>query len=74
MDLTFGLKIGPKLEDWFLKLGEVLSWVGTSKILQESDATLMPLHFFISRTKTLVSTQVQNSALDQEDHVILELL
>jgi hypothetical protein len=23
--LTFGLEIGPKLEDWFLKLGVVLS-------------------------------------------------
>ena len=50
MDLTFELKIGPKLEDWFLKL-EVFSWV---EIWKESDATLVPLHFFIPFTSILV--------------------
>ena len=32
MDLMFGLKIGPKLEDWFLKLGGVFSSVWTNEI------------------------------------------
>lgn len=36
--LTRKLKIGPEVEDWFLKLGGV-SWLRTAKIWQHSDAT-----------------------------------
>ena len=44
--------------DWFLKLGGAFSWVRTSEIWQESDATLAPLHSFIpwTWTWTLVQT------------------
>ena len=41
---------GPRLEDWFLKLGGVFSWLGTMEIWWESDATVAPLHFFIPWT------------------------
>ena len=51
MDLTSGIKIGPKLEDKFLKLG-VLSWVGAAKIWQKSDATLATRQFFIPWSQT----------------------
>ena len=40
-----GLRIGPKLEDCFLKLG-VPSWVENAEIWHGSDATLAPLHYF----------------------------
>lgn len=43
MDLPYGLKIEPKLEDWFLILGGVFSWMGINEIQQESDA--LQLHF-----------------------------
>lgn len=46
MDLTFILKIGPNLENWFLNLGGVFSRVGINDIGQVSDATSVPLHFF----------------------------
>ena len=45
MDLTFGLKSGHELADWFLKLRGVFSWVGSTEIWRESDATLGPLHY-----------------------------
>ena len=48
MYLTFGLKAGPNLEDWSLKLGGgVFSWVGMAEMWWESDATLAPVYFFI---------------------------
>lgn len=34
-----------KIKDWFLKLGGVLSCVGTIEIWWESDATFASLHF-----------------------------
>ena len=43
MGLPYGLKIEPKLEDWFLILGGVFSWMGINEIQQESDA--LQLHF-----------------------------
>ena len=38
MDLTFGLEIGSKLEEWFLKLG-VISCARTPEIWWKSDTT-----------------------------------
>lgn len=49
MNLTFALKIGPKCENWFLKLGGVIG-----EIWWESDPTLAPHHSFIPWTLTLV--------------------
>lgn len=46
MNLTFGFKIRPTLlKPWFLKLGKVFSWVGSTNNWREGDATLMPAHF-----------------------------
>lgn len=44
----FGLKIKPKLQHWFRKLGGAFPRVRTFKVWQESDATLIPLHFFFA--------------------------
>lgn len=47
MHLTARLKIGPNLDDGFLKLG-VISRVGTAEIYLESDHVMLaPLQFFI---------------------------
>jgi hypothetical protein len=54
MDLTFRLKIGPMLEEKFLKVREVFSIVGINKIGGEIDATLMPLDSSIPWTQTIV--------------------
>jgi hypothetical protein len=46
MDLSFKLKIGPKLEGWFLKLGGVFYGVSIDEIWQERDNRLSSLQFF----------------------------
>ena len=46
MHLTFGHKIGPKLEDWFLQPGGVFSWVETNEIWQDSDVTFSATSWF----------------------------
>lgn len=43
---NFKLRIGLKLGDWFLKLEEKFSWTGPSKMLQESDAIVVPKFMF----------------------------
>lgn len=43
MDPTFEVKIGSKLQDWFLELG-VFSLVGTAETWGDNDATLVPLY------------------------------
>ena len=50
----FQTQDGLKLEDLFLKLRGVHSWVKIIEIWQENDATLMPLRFFKSWTQTQV--------------------
>lgn len=40
----FGLKLGPKLEDCFLKLRGVVFRVRTAEIWWEGEATLAPIH------------------------------
>lgn len=44
--IIFGLKIGPKPNIWFPKLGGVYSWMRINIIWQESEATVAPLYFF----------------------------
>lgn len=46
MDLSFKLKIGPKFEGWFLKLGGVFYGVSIDEIWHEIDNRLLSLHFF----------------------------
>ena len=43
---NFKLRIGLKLGDWFLKLEKKFSWTGPSKMLQESDAIVVPKFMF----------------------------
>lgn len=53
MDLTFGLKIEPKLKDWCVKLQGVCSSVG---IWWESDATSTLFHFCFIITLELTAS------------------
>lgn len=45
MNATCGLKVGPRPEVRFLKLGGVFSQLGTDKIQHESGVTLVQFHF-----------------------------
>ena len=49
MDPSFEVKTGSKLQDWFHEVG-VFSLVGTAEIWRDSDATLVPLYFFVPWT------------------------
>ena len=62
--ITNELSIGPKRRHSFLKLGAVFSRVRTTEIWQESDATLAPIHFFISLdSDPSVNSQTQGKAM-----------
>lgn len=50
MDLTFGLKVEPKLEDLFLELGEVVVCVRDCQDFGRKVASLAPLRHFIPWT------------------------
>ena len=49
----FVLKIEPKLQDWFHKLGGALPQVEIVEVWQDSDTTLTPLHFCTLWIQTL---------------------
>ena len=52
--------IGPKLEDWFLKLGGVFFLSADRRKLAGSDAPLAPLQIFIPWAWTLSQVQDPN--------------
>lgn len=59
MGLTLDSRMYPNFIFWFLKIVEVGSWIRTTYIWQESDATFTPLHLLI------LWTWVQNCSLNQ---------
>ena len=58
MDLSLKLKIGPKLEDWFPKLGVVFACVRTSEIWWESGTTLGLLYTLGLNLWTVLGSQI----------------